>query len=101
MAHAQKTHERFNQQPDRFRASQKDLFNLAGTDTTTGSSLHLKALQCLARDGIRVIPAGHNHWILTGNRPLPEVHCYSEQELQRFARSRARHYLTNSNRESL
>ncbi|WP_456490310.1 hypothetical protein [Marinobacter nauticus] len=101
MAHAQQAHECFNQQPDRPRASRKDLFNLAGADATTGNGLHLKTIQGLARDGIRVIPAGHNHWILTGNRPLPEVHCYSEQELQRFAHSRARHYLTTPNRESL
>ena len=30
MAQVQKTDERFKQQPDRSRASQKDLFNLAG-----------------------------------------------------------------------
>ena len=35
MAQVQKTHERFNQQPDRSRASQKDLFNLAGAGATT------------------------------------------------------------------
>ena len=101
MAQVQKTDERFKQQPDRSRASQKDLFNLAGAGATTGNGHHLKTIQGLAREGIRVIPAGHNHWILTGNRPLPEVHCYSEQELQRFAHSRARHYLTNPNRENL
>ncbi|WP_396622795.1 hypothetical protein [Marinobacter sp. W-8] len=101
MAQVQKTHERFDQQPERSRASQKDLFNLAGADATKGSGLHLKTIQGLAREGIQVVPAGHNHWILTGNRPLPEVHCYSEQELQRFARSPARHYLTNLSRENL
>ena len=50
MAQVQKTHERFDQQPERSRASQKDLFNLAGADATTGNGLHLKTIQGLARE---------------------------------------------------
>lgn len=100
MAYARNIPDRLDQTSEKSGGSQKDLFNLSGSDGTTPSGYHLKAVQSLALEGIRVTSAGRDHWILRGNRPLPEIHCYSEQELQRFARSNARHYLTNTDRET-
>lgn len=100
MAHAENAHHRFTQQQGRPGTSRKDLFNLSAPDAAIRASHHLQAIQSLTREGILVIPAGDNHWILRGSRALPEVHCYSMRELQRFARSTARHYLTNTDRET-
>ena len=100
MAYAKNTPDHVDQKPERPSRNQKDLFNLSGTGTSAETGYHLKTIQHLAREGIRVIPAGPGHWILRGRQPLPEIHCYSEQELQRFAHSRARHYLTSTHRET-
>lgn len=100
MAHAENAHHRFPQQQGKSGASQKDLFRLYCPGSDVSGDHQLRAIQGLAREGIRVIPAGQNHWILKGSHSLPEIHCYSGQELQRFARSTARHYLTNTDRET-
>ncbi|MBN7769761.1 hypothetical protein KUV44_04825 [Marinobacter daepoensis] len=98
MAHAHPAEEHSDESAPVTQSRKKDLFRLSGPDTGHKPQSHLAAMKALSREGIRVIPIGPGHWVLRGSQPLPEIHCYSEQELQRFANSTARHYLTKTHR---
>lgn len=61
----------------------KDVLGLADNSDAVQPNL-LQSLQKLARAGFRVHQAASAHWIIRGSTPLPEFHCYSEQELRQF-----------------
>ncbi|MET4025109.1 hypothetical protein ABIE59_000620 [Marinobacter sp. MBR-99] len=82
------------------RATRKDVLGLYATEEEPHHSTLMTALQALAKEGIRVIPAGHGHWVLRGQSPLPEIHCYSAQELRRIAASPARHLLQTAHKDT-
>ncbi len=63
--------------------NRKDVLGLADTSDAMQPNL-LQSLQRLTRNGFRVQQAAPAHWIIRGSTPLPEFHCYSEQELRRF-----------------
>lgn len=50
------------------------------------------AIRRLWTMGLHIREANPGHWIVRGSSPLPEIHLYSEQEVQRFAASNALHY---------
>lgn len=63
--------------------NRKDVLGLANTNKADLPSL-LPSLKRLALAGFRVQQAAPEHWIIRGSTPLPEFHCYSEQELRQF-----------------
>ncbi|KPQ27756.1 MAG: hypothetical protein HLUCCX14_13455 [Marinobacter excellens HL-55] len=63
--------------------NRKDVLGLVGTGDVVQPNL-LQSLQKLARAGFRVHQAAPAHWIIRGSTPLPEFHCYGEQELRQF-----------------
>ncbi|MBR9870747.1 MAG: hypothetical protein GYB26_06380 [Gammaproteobacteria bacterium] len=67
----------------RIRRNRKDVLGLAETSNIECINL-LQDCQKLARKGFRVTQQGPEHWIIRGNKPLPEIHCYSESEVHRF-----------------
>ncbi|HET8849511.1 MAG TPA: hypothetical protein VFM78_06460 [Marinobacter sp.] len=42
--------------------------------------------------GLHIREPNPGHWVVRGSAPLPEVHLYSEQEVQHFATCNAVHY---------
>lgn len=49
-------------------------------------------VQWLTDLGFRIEQRRPDHWILTHSRPLPQLHFYSDDELDRFASARAPAY---------
>ena len=48
--------------------------------------------QWLKNLGFSVDQRDQEHWVVTHQSPLPELHFYSERELAQFASHKARHY---------
>lgn len=67
----------------RNRRNRKDVLGLADTSTADHPTL-LQAFQKLAQAGFSVNQTAPAHWIIRGRTPLPEFHCYSEQEIHQF-----------------
>jgi hypothetical protein len=82
------------------RATRNDVLGLYATGGTPAAGTLMTAMQALAREGIRVIPVGNRHWVLRGAAPLPEIHCYSEQELHGISVSPARHVLLTTHKDN-
>ena len=82
------------------RTTRKDVLGLYATGGTPAAGALMTALQSLAREGIRVIPVGNRHWVLRGAAPLPEIHCYSEQELHGISVSPARRVLLPTHKDN-
>jgi len=62
------------------RRNRKDVLTLAEYIPRT--------LQTLSQAGFRVSRATPEHWIIRRRTPLPEYHCYSEQELHQLTAHR-------------
>ncbi|NWO08415.1 MAG: hypothetical protein HLX50_22690 [Alteromonadaceae bacterium] len=69
------------------RRNRKDVLGLADTCGVQHPSLS-RTLQKLSRAGFHVSRATPEHWIIRRGTPLPEYHCYSEQELHQFTANR-------------
>ncbi|KAA1171266.1 hypothetical protein FWJ25_16720 [Marinobacter salinexigens] len=81
-------------------STRKDLLavglSITAVNKGTGAS------QSWLRDlGFVITEKAEDHWILTHTSALPELHFYSEQELEQFARHRAHHYAKHSIQENL
>lgn len=75
------------------RSSRKDLLALNHAPAMPVSLKGLRAtLQWLDDLGFRVNREQWDHWVVTHTHPLPELHFYSEIELERFATGKAHHY---------
>ena len=78
--------------PDIPASTRKDLLGLASPTLPLGS-IRLEVTRKWLEDlGFTICRAGLGHWILTLGQPTPEVHLYSEGELEQFARYRAHDY---------
>ncbi|MBE02894.1 hypothetical protein [Marinobacter lutaoensis] len=82
-----------------FRENRQDVLGLSGPDDTAPTSPRATR-QWLDALGFRVNRHGPGHWVVTHQRALPEIHLYSESELARFARDKARHYVTHPHPEN-
>ncbi len=71
----------------RLRRNRKDVLGLADAGGAGHPTL-LQTLQKLSQAGFRVSQATPEHWVIRGRTPLPEYHCYSEQELHQFTANR-------------
>ena len=77
------------------KATAKDLFGLQALDTPLlkGMEVTRRWLEDL---GFSINEPNPEHWVLTHSGPLPELHFYSDSELEMFARHRAHHYARRS-----
>ncbi|MDX1598300.1 MAG: hypothetical protein R3295_06530 [Marinobacter sp.] len=83
------------------RISRKDLLALYDAQATPVSLKGMQAtLQWLDDLGFQVNREQQDHWVVTHTRPLPELHFYSEIELERFATGRAHRYAKRILRET-
>lgn len=78
--------------PDIPAPTRKDLLGLAAPGQPFGSPRPEVTRKWLENLGFTVKPATHGHWILTLGHPTPEIHLYSEGELEQFARYKAHDY---------
>lgn len=79
--------------PTPFSATRKDLLGVGHlSGMKPGRNGAVMTRQWLVDLGFHVDQAGPRHWVLTLSTPLPELHFYSEAELEQFAASRARQY---------
>jgi hypothetical protein len=69
------------------RRNRKDVLGLADTCGVQLPTLS-QTLRKLSQAGFRVSRATPEHWIIRKGTPLPEFHCYSEQELHQFTAHR-------------
>ncbi|WP_273209078.1 hypothetical protein [Marinobacter subterrani] len=79
-------------------ATSKDLFGLqaCATPLFKGMDVTRRWLEDL---GFSINKVNPEHWILTHSAPLPELHFYSDSELEMFARHRAHYYARRSFKE--
>lgn len=87
--------------PTPFSATRKDLLGvgrLSGMKPDGNGAVMTR--QWLVDLGFHVDQTGPQHWVLTLSTPLPELHLYSEAELEQFAANRARHYAKAHNKEA-
>ncbi|WP_297796560.1 hypothetical protein [uncultured Marinobacter sp.] len=83
------------------RSSRKDLLALYDAPYTPVSLKGMRAtLQWLDDLGFQVNREQQDHWVVTHTHPLPELHFYSEIELERFATGKAHHYAKRLLRET-
>lgn len=78
--------------PDIPASTRKDLLGLASPTLPLGTIRPEVTRKWLEDLGFTIHRASHGHWILTLGRPTPEVHLYSEGELEQFARYKAHDY---------
>lgn len=79
--------------PTLFSATRKDVLGVGRLPEMKRSYGGAAATrQWLTDLGFHVHQVGPQHWVLTLSTPLPELHFYSEAELEQFAASRARQY---------
>lgn len=79
-------------------STRQDLFGLSD-DRPLGPTGFSQAIDQLAAFGLAIHQRGPGHWIIRSQSPLPEIHCYSEREIIRFARLKGRHYGTTQPEE--
>lgn len=79
-------------------STRRDLFGLSDDQPLEPASFS-QAMNQLADFGLDVHRQNPGHWILRGRTFLPEIHCYSEREIVRFARLKARQYATTQPEE--
>lgn len=83
------------------RSSTKDLLALNHVPAMPVTLKSMRAtLQWLDDLGFRVDRKQLDHWVVTHTNPLPELHFYSEIELERFATGKAHHYAKRILRET-
>lgn len=83
------------------RSSRKDLLALNHVPATPVTLKGMRAtLQWLNDLGFRVDREQQDHWVVTHTNPLPELHFYSEIELERFSTGKAHHYAKRILRET-
>ena len=77
------------------RPSRKDLFALAQPVYLAAGSeapSTVVAIRQLWTMGLHIRELAPGHWVIRGAEALPEIHLYSELEVQRFASRNALHY---------
>ncbi|MCG7201634.1 hypothetical protein MD273_18000 [Marinobacter pelagius] len=78
--------------PDIPAPTRKDLLGLAAPAQPFGTPRPDVTRKWLENLGFTINRTTRGHWILTLGHPTPEIHLYSEGELEQFARYKAHDY---------
>ncbi|GGE69493.1 hypothetical protein GCM10011533_22320 [Streptosporangium jomthongense] len=73
-------------------ATRNNLFGLQPDAPSLFNAKDKTSQQWLQDLGFSVNRTDAEHWVITYNKPLPELHFYSERELEQFASYKAHHY---------